>query len=176
MCVGCSSGPSNYYTLSASGPSPTGGGVGIGVGPVILAEYMNRSNLVVKTGPNRMEVAENHQWAGDLQHSISRVLSINLGRELRTGNVRTYPWTRDSDVDFQVSMDIREFVADHEGYAQLEASWRIYALPSRKMVGSRTFTGNEPISSGDFESVVAAQSKLLERLSHDIAKEIRKHR
>lgn len=175
ILVGCGSTYPTFYTLSAEGPSPSGGGTSIGVGPVILAEYVNRSNLVVKTSANKLEVAENHRWAGDLDHSISRVLSINLGRKLKTGNVRTYPWSRDSEVDYQVAMDIREFIAGDDGYAHLEASWRIYALPSRKMVASKTFVGKEPIATEDFEAMVAAQSKLLGRLSDDIAGAIRKN-
>lgn len=175
MLLGCGSGYPTFYSLSAEGPSPNGGGIGIGVGPVILAEYVDRANLVVKTSANKLEVAENHRWAGDLDYSISRVLSINLGRKLKTGNVRTYPWSRDSEVDYQVAMDIREFIAGDDGYAHLEASWRIYALPSRKLVMSKTFVGKEPIATGDFEAMVAAQSKLLGRLSDDIAGGIRKN-
>lgn len=175
ILVGCGSTYPTFYTLSSEGPSPTGGGTAIGVGPVILAEYVNRSNLVVRTSSNKLEVAENHRWAGDLDHSISRVLSINLGRKLKTGNVCTYPWSRDSEVDYQVAMDIREFIAGDDGYAHLEASWRIYALPSRKMVASKTFVGKEPIATEDFEAMVAAQSKLLGRLSDDIAAAIRKN-
>jgi len=175
MFVGCGTGHPTFYTLSAEGPSPSGGGIGIGVGPVILAEYVDRSNLVVKTSANQIEVAKNHLWAGDLDSSISRVLSINLGRKLNTGNIRTYPWARDSEVDYQVAMDIREFIAGDDGFAHLEASWRIYALPSRRMVTSNTFVGKEPIATEDFEAMVAAQSKLLGRLSDDIAKAIRKN-
>ncbi len=175
MLLGCGSGYPTFYTLSSEGPSPVGGGMGIGVGPVILAEYVDRSNLVVKTSENKLEVAENHRWAGDLDHSIARVLSINLGRKLKTGNVRTYPWSRDSEVDYQVAMDIREFIAGNDGYAHLEASWRIYALPSRRMVESNTFVGKEPISTGDFEAMVAAQSRLMGKLSDDIAKGIQKN-
>lgn len=175
MLVGCGSTYPTFYTLSAEGPSPSGGGVAVGVGPVILAEYVNRSNLVVQTSANKLEVAENHRWAGDLDHSISRVLSMNLGRKLKTGNVRTYPWSRDSEVDYQVAMDIREFIAGHDGHAHLEASWRVYALPGRNLVASKTFVGKEPIATGDYEAMVAAQSKLLARLSEDIAAAIRKN-
>lgn len=162
-----------FYTLTPEGPAPSGGGTGIGVGPVILAEYVDRTNLVVQTTPNKMEVAEFHLWAGDLDDSIERVLSVNLGRRLDTGNIRTYPWLRDSEIDYQVTMDIREFVAGADGYAHIDANWRVYSLPGRRLVASRTFTDKEPIATEDFESMVVAQSKLLGRLSEDIAKGIR---
>ncbi len=170
---GCGSTYPTFYTLTAEGPSPSGGGRGIGVGPVILAEHVNRQNLVVQTGPNKIEVSEYDLWAGDLDNSIARVLSINIGRRLGTGNIRTYPWQRDSEIDYQVAMDIREFIAGDDGYAHIEASWRIYALPGRNLTASRTFVDKEPIENENFESVAAAQSRLLARLSADIASAIK---
>ena len=171
---GCGNRYPNFYTLSPEGPSPTGGGMGIGVGPVTLAEYVDRQNLVIQTGPNKMEIAELELWSGDLDNSIARVLSINIGRRLGTGNVRTYPWQRDSEIDYQVAMDIREFIARDDGYAHIEASWRIYSLPGRNLTASRTFIAKEAIATEDFEAVVAAQSRLLGRLAGDIASAIRK--
>ncbi|MBG7609016.1 MAG: membrane integrity-associated transporter subunit PqiC [Verrucomicrobia bacterium] len=172
--TGCGNPYPEFYTLSAEGPSPAGGGIGIGVGPIILAEYVDRQNLVIQTGPNKMEVAEFDLWSGDLDNSIARVLSINIGRRLGTGNVRTYPWQRDSEIDYQIAMDVREFIARDDGYAHIEASWRIYALPGRNLAASKTFIAKEPIETEDFEAVVAAQSRLLGKLSEEIASAIRK--
>ncbi|MFD2258104.1 membrane integrity-associated transporter subunit PqiC [Luteolibacter algae] len=162
-----------FYTLSADGPSPSGGGIGVGVGPVILAEYVDRENLVIQTSPNKLELAENHLWAGDLDDSIARVLSINLGRRLKTGNIRTYPWQSDGEIDYQIAVDIREFVAGNDGYAHIDASWRIYALPSRKLVASATFIDKEAIQEEEYESFVSAQSRLLSRLSAEISNRIK---
>lgn len=174
LVSGCGSQYPNFYTLSAEGPSPSGGGTGIGVGPIVLAEYVDRQNLVIQTGPNKMEISEFDLWSGDLDNSIARVLSINIGRRLGTGNIRTYPWQRDSEIDYQVAMDIREFIAREDGYAHIEASWRIYALPGRNLAASKTFIAKEPIETEDFESVAAAQSRLLGKLAEDIASGIRK--
>lgn len=172
--VGCGSTYPTFYTLSPEGPTPSGGGLGIGVGPVILTEYVDRENLVIQTSANKLEIAENHLWAGDLDDAIARVLSVDIGRRLGTGNVRTYPWLRDSEIDYQVSMDIREFVAGDDGYAHIEASWRLYSLPDRSNIASRTFRDREPVATEDFEAVVAAQSRLLGRLAGDISSAIRK--
>jgi uncharacterized lipoprotein YmbA len=101
------------------------------------------------------------------------VIATNLGRRLNTGNVRTYPWQRDSEIDYQVAMDIREFLAGADGYAHIEATWRIYSLPGSKLVRSKTFVAKEAITSEDYEAVVAAQSRLLGKLSADIAAGIR---
>lgn len=172
--VGCAGETPSFYVLSPEGPAPSGGGIGVGVGPVTLAEYVDRANLVIQVGPNEVQVAESHRWAGDLSSSVTRVMAANLGRRLGTGNVRTYPWNRDSEIDYQVVIDIRQFLAGYDGHAQLEASWRIYGLPGRGLHASRTFTGREPIETEDYSSVVAAQSRLLGRLSAEIAASIRR--
>ena len=65
-----------------------------------LAEYINRPNLVIQQAPNQLAVAEDHRWAGDLSASIARVTAANLGRELKTGNVRTYPWLHDEEIRY----------------------------------------------------------------------------
>ena len=46
LIVGCSQPSKTFYVLTPAGPMPTGGGIGIGVGPVSVAEYLNRPNLV----------------------------------------------------------------------------------------------------------------------------------
>lgn len=173
LFASCGNAVPTFYVLSTEGPLPSGGGTGIGIGPITLAEYVDRQNIVVQSGPNKLVLAESHLWAGDLDDSVARVIATNVGRRLGTGNVRTYPWQKDSEIDYQVAMDIREFIAGSDGYAHIEASWRIYSLPGSKLVRSKTFVGKEPIASEDYEAVVAAQSKLLGKLSEDIAAGIR---
>lgn len=173
LAVGCAQPNQNFYVLTASGPVPSGGGIGIGVGPVSIAEYLDRTNLVVQEAPNQLGVAENHRWAGDLTESIARVTAANLGRALNTGNVRTYPWQSDSEISYQVTLDIRQFHSQADGYAIIEAGWRAYALPGRQLKASKTFTDREPLESDGYNSSVAAQSRLLDRLARSIAASLR---
>jgi uncharacterized lipoprotein YmbA len=51
----------------------------------------------------------------------------------------------------------------------IEAGWRVYALPERRLKASRTFVGREQLASDGYQALVAAQSKLLARLADDIA-------
>jgi uncharacterized lipoprotein YmbA len=168
IVTGCASSRS-FYVLTADGPAPSGGGRGIGVGPVVLAEYIDRINLVVQDAPNRLGVAEDHRWAGDLGASIVRVTATNLGRHLKTGNVRTYPWQRDEEISDQVTLDIRQLHGCEDGYAVIEAGWRVYALPDRRLKASRTFVAREMLASDGYQALVAAESRLLSRLAEDIA-------
>jgi uncharacterized lipoprotein YmbA len=165
----CATGSRSFYVLTADGPAPSGGGPGVGVGPVALAEYIDRANLVIAEAPNQLGIAEDHRWAGDLSASVARVTAANLGRRLNTGNVRTYPWQGDDGIRYQVTLDIRQLHGAADGYAVIEAGWRAYSLPDRKIKASRTFVDREPLEADGYQALVAAQSKLLSRLADDIA-------
>jgi len=169
LLAGCMAGSKSFYVLTADGPAPSGGGVGIGVGPITLAEYIDRSNLVIAQSANQLAVAENHRWAGDLSASITRVTAANLGRHLHTGNVRTYPWRNDGELSYQITLDIRQLHGGADGYAVIEAGWRAYALPERKLKASRTFVDREALGADGYPALVAAQSRLLSRLAADVA-------
>lgn len=173
LIVGCSQPSKHYYVLTAEGAPPSGGGIGIGVGPVAIAEYLDRPNLVVKESPNSLGVSEDNRWAGDLTQGISRVMAANLGRQLHSGNVRVYPWQNDNDVRYQVTLDIRQLHSGEDGYAVIEAGWRVYALPEKQLKISKTFVDREPLQTSGYDAMVAAESRLLARLSQSIAREIR---
>lgn len=173
LLASCGVGERSYYVLKADGPAPSGGGVGIGVGPVALAEYIDRPNLVVAESDHQLGIAENHRWAGDLSASVTRVTATNLGRRLKTGNVRSYPWRGDEGISRQVTIDVRQLHSGADGYAVIEAGWRVYALPERKLIASRTFVDRESLEADGYPALVAAQSKLLSRLADDIAAAIR---
>lgn len=173
LLAGCGQPNKKFYVLTASGPMPSGGGIGIGVGPVSIAEYISRPNLVTQEAPNQLGVAEDHRWAGDLSASITRVVAANLGRDLKTGNVRTYPWLRDDEINYQVTLDIRQLHSEADGFAVIEAGWRVYSLPDRRLKSSKTFTDREALEKDGYDASVAAQSRLIGRLSDSIASSIR---
>ncbi len=158
-----------YYLLTPAGPAPSGGGRGIGVGPVALAAYLDRPNMVFHESGNRLAVATNHRWAGDLEDNIASVLATNLGRELGTGNVRTYPWADDGDLQHQISIDIRQMHGTADGDAFIEAAWRVYSLPDRRMTASKSWSGTEPLEADGYNELAAAESRLLARLAREIA-------
>ena len=169
LLASCASRSKSYYLLTPEGAAPASSGKGIGVGPVSLAGYLDRPNLVFQESGNRLAVSESHRWAGDLADNITGVTAANLGRELGTGNVRVYPWDSDAGLDWQVSLDILHLHGDAEGDAVLDAAWRIYALPSRHILGTRSWSGREPLRKDGYDELAAAQSRLLARLAREIA-------
>lgn len=167
--TGCSAPAISLYKLTAEGTPPTAGGVGIGVGPVTTADYLSRPNLVMQEGGNKLALAESHRWAGDLDDNIARVMAANLGQQMRTSHVLTYPWNGDEGLKYQIALDIHELHGHAEGHAVLDAAWRVYALPGRTIVTSRNWTATEPLAADGYEELVAAESRLLARLVRQIA-------
>ncbi len=158
LMVSCSSTPKSFYLLTPEGPAPSASGPGIGVGPVSLASYLAHPNLVFQESDHRFTLAESSLWAGDLDDNIAHVVSVNLGRQLHTGNVRTYPWGDDTGLRYQVALDIRQFHATASGDAVLDATWRVYSLPDRAMIASKSWTATEALQHDGFDAVAAAES------------------
>jgi len=169
----CSTGR-NFYLLSAAGPpTSSGSGMGLGIGPITMADYLvERPYLVFQSTPHKMEISDLHEWGGDLRNDFSRVLASNLGRRKGSGNLRTYPWEREDELQYQITVDVRQFHGTADGDALLEASWRVYELPSSRLIASKTTSLREPILQDGFEALVAAQSRLVDRLAASIASKL----
>ncbi len=159
-----------YYLLSAAGSPPVRSGLGIGVGPVVLAPFLTeRKNLIFQSSPNRLEFSTDHLWAGDLEKDFSRVLASNLGHRLGTGNVKVYPWQRESELKYQVTVDVVRFQGAPNGEAVLEANWRAYRLSDGVLVKNQNTTVSDELREDGFEELAASQSRLVDKLAAVIA-------
>jgi hypothetical protein len=173
-CLGGGSPPSRFYLLSPL-PVPeaaAASGVAIGVGPVAIPDYLNRAQIVTRTGENQLELAEFDRWAEPLQKNLSRVLVLNLSTLLSTDRVALHPWNRSTPMDYQVIVDVGRFEAGRDGRASLLARWTIVAGTDRKILLMRKSTFSEPIAPDGYEATVASMSRLVGALSREIAAEI----
>ncbi|MDQ8191223.1 PqiC family protein [Roseibacillus persicicus] len=173
-CSFLSKGPGrSYYVLTAAGPAPTRSGIGIGVGPVNLAPFLTeRPNLIFQSSPNRLEFSDEHLWAGDLEDDFARVLATNLGRRVGTANVNIYPWQRESELNYQVTIDVIRFQGTPDGETVLEANWRAYRLPEGNLVMNRNTTVTDDLLNDGFEELAASQSRLVDKLAAAIAQSL----
>ena len=173
--LSCSSTSTSYYVLTPAGKAPARQGVGIGIGPIIVADYLvERPYLIFQSSPHKMEMSDLHQWSGAMDDNFASVLGVNLGRRAVTGKIQTYPWDPNNKLDYQVSADIHQFHGTADGDAILESSWRVYRLPEGNLVTTRTSSLSTPLDSDGYEALVAAQSRLIDMLSAEIVKSLRK--
>ncbi len=164
-----------YYRLSAEPASAaTGGGssLSLGVGPISLPAYIDRSELVFQSGPNEFQVPPNVSWAGSLPENIASVLARDLQAQLGAREVVAYPWPAGRAPRRRVALDVRQFHGISGSEAILDAAWRIEdssgGIISR---GSGTF--REPIHGDGYGPVVAAESRLLAQCAAAIARGLR---
>ena len=80
--------------------------VGILVGPIRMALYLDRTDIVIRDSQNQIRLADFSQWAGPLSENFSRVLAENLSILLATDRVGIFPGTRAMLFDFNVTVNV----------------------------------------------------------------------
>ena len=181
MLSGCAgSPPVQFYTLSAEAtagaavPASVGTELRIAVGPISLPEVVDRPQLVVRSGPNKVTLIDEHRWAESLKGEIPRVIAENLSRLLATGQVWAYPQNATGSFDYRVLVDIQRFESTPGQIAAIDALWTIQQ-PSKEGTISKTgrTTVQQPVGGKGYDSLVAAHSGALTAISRDIAEAIR---
>jgi hypothetical protein len=169
--------PSRFYILTpvedSSAPAMTTPGPALGIGPVTFPAYLDRPEIVHRSGDNQLHFAGSHRWAEPLKTTFSRTLAENLSSMLPTDRTRMFPWPRSARLDYQVSVDVVRFDADAGGTVVLVASWEITRPADITVIKRHKTTYTEAAGSMEYPAIVTAQSRALERLSREIADAIR---
>ncbi|MBW2412733.1 MAG: membrane integrity-associated transporter subunit PqiC [Deltaproteobacteria bacterium] len=178
-CAGTSP-PSNFYVLSTlpeSAAETRSDGdlnrIAVGIGPVILPDYLDRSQIVTRTSPNELKVAAFDRWAEPLKSSFPRILMENLAILLNTDRVAVYPWRKAIPIEYQVVVDVVRFDASPGGNAVLVARWSLLGNGGDKLHLIKKSTFRKTTGSKDYEAMVSAQSQLVIELSREIAAAIK---
>jgi len=177
--TGCAtSKPSRFYVLASLTP-PTSAlspdGPSIGVGPVVIPQYLDRPEIVTRSSGNRLDLGEFDQWGGRIGDNITRVLADNLAGLLGTERVSIYPSADGSGVADQIGVDILQFERDQSGSVTLTAFWTIRDTQSGQVLNRRSTIAKAvgaTHTSGTatpYDAIVAAMSEALADLSKEIA-------
>ncbi len=136
----------------------------VGVGPVQLASYLDRPQIITRLTPYRIELDDFHHWAGKLQENITLVLVDALQAKLGSAEVIAYPWHRVVKPAYVVTLDIRRFDAE-AGQLFLQARWTLLEGQEGKLLDLGRIRIVEPLQGSGPESVVAASSQALNQLA-----------
>jgi len=166
--------PANFYVLTATAqphdlsmPEML-----IGVGPVNLADYLKRKQLVNRSSEVRLQLDEFNRWAGELDRNITRVMAENLSRLLSVDAVLPYPWSASLELDYQIVLDINRFDFDEHGKVVLDVQWLIFAQSQNKLIDVQRQHFALTVTGTSQEAQVKAQSEALARLSRALARAI----
>ena len=162
-----------FYTLggAATPIAATAGSLSVFVGPVSIPEEVDRSPMVLRTGPNTVEILDSARWAEPLKSAIPRVVAEGLMRELNTPRVFASRQGATQAVDFRVAVELRRFESSRETGASIDAVWTVTNTKGGGTRSGRT-VASEP-AGGDLQALAAAHTRLLGRLAAEIAAGLR---
>lgn len=166
----------SFYMLEGpEGPIPAGGAesLAVFVGPVSVPEAVDRAPMVLRTGPNQVEIAEAHRWAEPLKGAIARVVAEHLMRELSTPRVMSSRAGTGTEVDYRVALEVQRFDSSLQEGATLDVLWTVTPVKRGGAARSGRTSLREPASGGTPEALAAAHSRALRRVAQDIAAAIR---
>src|SRR5437870_12994063 len=108
LLAGCGSSPdTRFYTLATVPPitktadrssTPQ---VGVGIRSVVLPADLDRPQIVTRTGPNTVHLAEFDRWSSPLRESVANVIAENLSVLLPADRVAVYPLPTGVSIDYR---------------------------------------------------------------------------
>lgn len=174
--------PSKFYVLTplpaADSPSAAEGRrnhPALGVGPIKLPAYLDRSEIVTRSGSNSLNLASFHRWGEPVTDNFTRVLAMDLGLLVNTNQVSLAPWPRYVPIDYQVVVEADRFDVGADDKAVLVARWHIVSGGAEGQVlrsGSAVIT--ESASLRDYSHIAAAMSRAVAQLAREIAVDLNK--
>ncbi len=147
--------------------------IGILVGPIRMALYLDRTDIVIRDSQNQIRLAEFAQWAGPLQENFSRVLVENLSVLLTTDRIGIFPGTRPVSFEFNVTVNVTRFDGVPGRQADLRARWGILDQTRKEILIENHSVLSRPTENDSLEALIAAESRALADLSHEIAAAIK---
>ena len=173
-CLGGPSPPSRFFTLT---PLRTGSGITatapeklLVVGPVTIPDYLDRPQIITRSGANELVIAEFNRWGGSLSSDISRALIGDLSARLESSGYTVLPWQAAPPAGIQtvyrVPVDIARFEGVPGKEVVLNATWRLLLkqkLNDQSLL-AKEITILEPTGGESIEELVAAMGRALQKL------------
>lgn len=161
LLAGCFSPPeqTRYFTLSLPEQPPVVEARAIkqtiGLRPVVLAGYLDRSHLAIREAGHEIRYAEGQRWGEPLQRSLDQSLADALRRHLPLCHLQSQPWREPQKQDWRLGVEIRRFegerLADGTAQGVLEAQWSLERIGGTGVVLQKfervrvDWDGNDPL-------------------------------
>ena len=164
----------SFYTMNSVSDRPTAeasDGLAIGVGPVRVPRYLDRSEWVTRPGDStsRLEIDDYRHWAGGFSSNVLSALGENLGAKLDTQRVVVYPAEAPFPLDYRVSVNFQAFEGIGGEALVLRARWVIRAGSAGGGPWSGQSTIRRRIGGAGSDALVAAHNEALDLLADAIA-------
>ena len=141
-----------------------------------LPPYLERSELVTRTGDGKLKIHDRHLWSEPLDAAISRVIAENLRNLTGSANVQPSGSFISRDYSSVVEIRIDRFDPSSASILLLECTWKIQVVEGRdpSVKSFRTEVAFEP-SADPMSQRITAMNTALAQLSKEIAKSASKN-
>ena len=181
MLAGCAAPPADhFYTLAggataSSAPAPVppagAGTMYVEMLAVNVPAQVQRNQLVVAgAGEGRVEVLDQHRWAGPLADEIGGALSLGVTSRLGAIDVYRTP-APDGAAVYRISTSVQRFESVPGSHALIDAVWSVRLVGSAAVLTCRSVLREE--AGAGYEAVVAAHRAALGKLAEAIAGAVR---
>ena len=174
---GCSakSSPADFYLLSTQPLTQLAARDElIGISPVRVPDYLDRPQIVTRTGQNTIDLDEFHRWAEPVKGNITSILIKNLSQLLQNDKIVHANHNYGLPLRAMIGVDVLSFDGVLGGEVILSGRWAIFGADGRDALLLKGFSFREQTHSESYEDYVAALSRTIAALSREIAEELDK--
>jgi uncharacterized protein len=143
VLASCSSTPTRVFDLSSAADTATAAVASPAGGPLIwvdkpaVAGYFDRTQMVTRSGGNRISMHEFEVWSDPPADLIARAMVDDLALRFGKDRVMRTPVSRHATPDWQVELDVTRFDVDDAGQAVLDARWTLLAGAGDRLAATR---------------------------------------
>jgi uncharacterized lipoprotein YmbA len=144
----------------------------IAVGPVRIPDYLDRPQIVTRSGRNELKLSEFDRWAGSLESDVNRVLVEDIFSLLPADRFSVVRWTpyleSQAPASYRVEVLLDRFEGKLGDSVLLKAQWKVFSKDGSLLLQKESRISEQMNGSG-YDALVAAMSNALEKLSRDIS-------
>jgi len=181
-CLGGQSPPTNFYMLSPLSPSPAGESaasaetrIHVGLETVVIAEYLNRNEIVLNLDNTIFQLAEFNQWAEPLDANLTRVLEENLTNLLQDDSIEVFLASESSiSLDYRLEVDVLRLDGNLGDQVTLVVQWALLETEEDDLILMRRSKYQALAADETVKELVLAKSRMVDKFSRDIAEAVKK--
>lgn len=146
----------------------------IAIGPVEIADYLDRPQIVRRSSESSITLLELDRWAGSLQGDVARVLVGNLSRHLSSAGYVVLPWETIGRPDSRMQVALTRFEGTGEQTVVLDALWTLHGKEAGEILAAGREVIVEPVPGAGVGVMVEAMNRALATLSRRLAVAVEK--
>jgi uncharacterized protein len=167
----CQSSPRKHYYLLSSPPATAQNTStvitrSVGIGPIVIADYLDRLAIVSAQGDNGLHISDTDYWGEPLDKGIGRVVADGLRQQNPAISFVQFPYRSDARPSHSLRLQIHQL--NYNGsQAALDATWELMDNTSKQVITRKHFSRTNT-TAGTPADIARAYSKLLAALVEDV--------